>query len=156
MNYWAMKVSAALWDIFKRERIIGIYENDIKENYTSLSNEYLAKLLSSGQGYNEMKDKIFRDFCNNMKEKDFVIIGIGGGGQFNIVGTVMVSGKYSFDGTRKPIHYRRVEIITSLDRPFPSKKMMRTGPLELVGKYFSEIEFYSTWIMTFGNKAPRS
>lgn len=141
-KYWAMKTFTDWWKRFQTQNIIGIDQEGVDQDYTTLNDFNISTLLQAGVGYSEYIDRIFREFCKWMHVGDLVIVGVGPTAQFNTAGIVRVSGGYAFDQNFTPRHFRPVEILKTLDPPVPTQRFLRTSRLELI----NEDDFYEALV----------
>ena len=141
-KYWAMKTFVEWWRIFQTHNRIGIDQDGVDQDYTTMSDLIISNLLQAGIGYSEYIDRLFREFCKWMQVGDLVIIGVGSVAQFNTAGIARVSGGYEFDQNFTPRHFRQVEILKTLDPSVPAQRFLRTSRLELI----NEDDFYEALI----------
>ena len=131
-KYWAMKTFKEWWTVFENDNIIGIDQDGVDQDYTTVTDPQIQTLLTTNADYTEYKDRVFREFCKWMQIGDFVVIGTGPTTEFNISGIALVSGGYTFDHNRDPRHIRSVDMLRRFATPRPMQRFSRTSRLELI------------------------
>ena len=132
-KYWAMKTFPEWWATFQRESIIGIDEEGVDVDYSSLTQKGVDQLLTARNNkFGEYQNRVFQQFSRWMQVDDYAIIGTGQTTTFNISGIVRVAGHYQFKKASEPRHIRRVEILKVFSQPRPMLRFMSAQRLELI------------------------
>lgn len=132
-QYWSMKTFVEWWNAFQVQQVVGIDQDGVEQDYQSLSDEDVHRLLTNQDGYTEHIDRVFRDFSKWMQKDDLIIIGTGPMTQFSLVGVARVRGSYFFDLARTPArHLREVQFLAIPQAPRLMQRFARTARLELI------------------------
>jgi predicted Mrr-cat superfamily restriction endonuclease len=125
-GYWVMKTYKDWADSFIFNEEVGFDEDGVDQNYKDYTKD-------NPPIDNERLLRRFNQFCKWVKIGDYVIVGTGPIGKFNIKLIGRITGEYNFDADKTPYrHTRKIEIMKIFDTEIGVEKWSQAQRIELI------------------------
>jgi predicted Mrr-cat superfamily restriction endonuclease len=124
-NYWAMKTYEEWANFFINHTEVGIDEDGVNDNYRSYQQDNCPIT-------NPRIDRRFKQFCKWANIGDYVAVGIGQQGSFNLKLIGRIVSDYEFDASRVtgPRHFRKIEVLRVFTTPISIEKWSQLQRLD--------------------------